>query len=52
MTDQEKQRYIIQQRLIAQQGRMSRAVVNQIMDLIDKMVKDAKCKDCKCKGGE
>ena len=53
MTDQEKQRYEIQQRLMAQQGRMSRAVIGQIMSMIDELVKAAGCGDnCKCKGGE
>ena len=50
MTDQEMKKYEIQQRLMAQQGRMSRAVIGQIMAMIDAMVAEAGCGDgCKCK---
>ena len=48
MTSTDKKRDEIEQRLMFQQGRMSRATIGQIMELIDELVKTAECKNCKC----
>ena len=51
MTDQEMKKYEIQQRLMAQQGRMSRAVIGQIMSMIDELV-DAEVRRSHTKDGD
>ena len=49
MDDQENRRNEIEQRLMFQQGRMNRATIGQIMELIDALVAEAGgCKECKC----